>query len=124
MANERQSTIRRTVTRSDGSRFIFNESTKNDQTELDPLIDHRIVTVTTSETDLTFEHITTPGPLCIKNVGANVIEYGPKNGSNVMEDWGKISPGRIATFELKAGITWRWVALVASTDCLIWVPDE
>ena len=125
MANERQSVVRVTVTRDDGSRFIFNESTKLDQTDTTPNVDDRIISVGTAESDLAFQNIAGPGGvICLQNVGANNIEWGPKNGSNVMEDCCEIHPGEIQKFRLKpAGVTLRWKALTAATEVRLWTVD-
>lgn len=124
MANERREVTRVTITGSDGATRSFSVAKKLDQTDTTPAIDDRFIDVGTSESDITFEHVTTQGVICLQNVGANVVEYGPKVGG-VMQDFAQIDPGETHKLRLKsgAGAIIRWVALTATTSVRLWAAD-
>lgn len=76
-----------------------------------------IVDVGTSEEDMPVGDVATLGYLILQNLDAtNFVDYGPKNGSNVMEDFARIYPGEFAVIRLKPGITLRWVADTAAVN--------
>ena len=73
-----------------------------------------ITVVGTSEEDLSFGDITTPGWVFIQNLDStNFVTYGPKSGG-VMVAFGKIKAGEVACLRIDPTITWRWKADTAS----------
>lgn len=81
-------------------------------------VDAGVIAVGTTEEDFVFgTDISTKGFLFLKNLdGTNKVEYGPKNASDVMQDFGEMKAGEIGIVRLKAGVTVRAIALVASCD--------
>lgn len=77
------------------------------------------VNIGTSEEDVAFGDVT-PGLIVMQNLDStNFVKFGPKNGSNAMQLMGKISPGKIAYFELGSGVTLRMQADTAACNVLI-----
>ena len=73
-----------------------------------------IVTVGTTEEDMGVGDVGTEGVLLLINLdSANNVEYGPKNGSNVMEPFGLLRPGEPEKVRLKPGVTLRWKAITS-----------
>lgn len=70
-----------------------------------------VVSVGTSEEDLSLGDITTPGLVCLLNLDtANFVKYGPKSGSDMVE-FGRLKPGEPTTLRLgPSGVTLRWIA--------------
>jgi len=77
-----------------------------------------VVSVGTSEEDLSVGDISTLGILVLQNLGTNFVEYGPKSGGSMVA-YGKIEPGEVAVLRLKPGITHRWVADTAAVKVLV-----
>jgi hypothetical protein len=83
--------------------------------------DARIVSVGTSEADITFG-VTTHGYLLLRNLDdTNYIKYGPKS-SGVMVELGRLKAGEIAVLRVAPGATFRAVADTAA--CNLWVHME
>jgi len=81
-----------------------------------------IVTVTTSEGDITPTGITTAGYCFIKNLDTtNYVQVGPKSGGSMVA-FTKIKPGRFVILPLDPGATIRAKANTASclVDIRIW----
>jgi hypothetical protein len=70
----------------------------------------KVVSVTTSETDLTTTEITTLGWAWIENLDAtNYVQYGPKS-AGAMVTMGRLEAGEWALLWLEPGIPIRWRA--------------
>jgi hypothetical protein len=66
-----------------------------------------IVTMTTSEADLTISGVTTPSLIYMRNLDASlVIQWGPKSGGSMVEV-GRINANEEAWFRLGSSITLR-----------------
>lgn len=76
---------------------------------------HRpVVSVGTSEEDLTVGDVATLGWCYLRNLDAtNYVTYGPKS-SGSMVAMGRLEPGEIAIFRLDPSVTVRWVADTAA----------
>lgn len=80
-----------------------------------------VVSVGTSEEDLTLADITTPGILCMINLDStNYVDWGPKSGG-VMVPAGRLKAGDMATFRVGNGVTLRWAANTAACKVLAWL---
>ncbi|TWT57260.1 hypothetical protein KOR42_06180 [Thalassoglobus neptunius] len=78
------------------------------------------VSVGTSEQDISFAGLTSPAFVFLRNTDdTNFVKYGPKNGSNVMEELGRLRPGGFAFLELAPSVTLRMVSDTAV--CLVLV---
>lgn len=83
-----------------------------------------VVSVGTSEEDLTLGDIGTNGYVYLKNLdGTNYVKYGPKSAGSLV-DFGKLKPGESAIFRLMTGVTWRWVANTAACKVLVKAYEE
>jgi hypothetical protein len=79
----------------------------------------KVVSVTTSEADLTTTEITTLGWARIQNLDTtNYVQYGPKSGGSMVA-LGRLKPGEWALLRLEPGITLRWVANTATCKVLV-----
>ena len=76
-----------------------------------------VESVGTSEEDMSYGVLSTPGLIVMRNLDAtNYITYGPKSsGSMVL--MGKLAPGQVAQFYLGASVQLRWVANTGA--CLV-----
>lgn len=73
-----------------------------------------IVSVGTSEEDLTTGDVGTLGVLCLRNLDTtNYVQWGPKSGG-AMVAIGRIKAGEVAFLRLEPGITIRWIANTAA----------
>jgi hypothetical protein len=80
----------------------------------------KVVSVTTSESDLSTTEVTTLGWAWIQNLDTtNYVQWGPKNASNNMQVIGRLKPGEWALLRLEPGITIRWKANTAACKVLI-----
>lgn len=78
-----------------------------------------VVSVGTSEEDLSFGDLVTPGLVMLRNLdAANFVTYGPKSGGSMVA-FGKIKAGETAIVRLSGSVTWRWVADTGA--CLVQV---
>lgn len=70
-----------------------------------------VVIVGTSEADLDFGDLATPGVICLRNLDAdNYVTYGPSSGGS-MVGFLELPPGDVARLRLsRTGPTWRWIA--------------
>lgn len=76
------------------------------------------VNIGTSEEDISFGDVT-PRIVIIENMDAtNFVKYGPKSGGS-MVNFGRVSPGGIARFEMGSGVTLRMVADTAACNVRI-----
>jgi hypothetical protein len=84
-------------------------------------VDGRIVSVGTSEQDITFS-VTTHGYLLLRNLDdTNYIKYGPKS-AGVMVEFGRLNAREVAILRVAPGITFRAVADTAVCD--LWLRME
>ena len=73
-----------------------------------------IVSVGTSEEDLTTGDIGTLGILCLRNLDAtNYVQWGPKSAGTMVVA-GRVKPGEVAYLRLEPGVTLRWIANTAA----------
>lgn len=73
-----------------------------------------IVSVGTSEEDLSVGDVATNGWLFLRNLdSANYVIYGPKSGGSMIA-FGRIRSGEVAAFRVSAGVTLRWQANTAA----------
>jgi len=73
-----------------------------------------IVSVGTSEEDLSIGDIGTLGWLCLRNLDTtNYVQWGPKSAGSMVAA-GRIKAGEIAILRLEPGITLRWIANTAA----------
>ena len=73
-----------------------------------------VVSVGTSEEDLSVGDISTLGVLCLRNLdSANYVQWGPKSGG-AMVAVGRLKAGEVAYIRLEPGITLRWIANTAA----------
>lgn len=78
-----------------------------------------VVSVGTSEEDLSLGDITTNGCLFLKNLDStNFVKYGPKSGGSMIE-FGRLKAGEEAFLRLAPGVTLRWIADTAAVKVLI-----
>jgi hypothetical protein len=78
-----------------------------------------VVSVGTSEEDLTVGDISTLGWLTLQNLDAtNYVQWGPKSGG-AMVAVGRLKPGEIAHLRLEPGITLRWIANTGACKVLV-----
>jgi hypothetical protein len=85
----------------------------------------KTVSVTTSEADLDTTGVTNLGYAFIKNVDiTNSLIYGPKNGSNVMEAFGRLKPGEAALLRLEQGKVLRWKSSAGTIIVLVKVYSD
>lgn len=76
-----------------------------------------VESVGTSEEDISYGVLGTPGLIVIRNLDAtNYITYGPKSGGSMVL-MGKLAAGQTAMFYLGASVTLRWIANTAA--CLV-----
>lgn len=76
------------------------------------------VSIGTSEEDISFGDVT-PRIVIIENMDAtNFVKYGPKSGGS-MVNFGRVSPGGIARFEMGASVTLRMSADTAACNVRI-----
>jgi hypothetical protein len=79
----------------------------------------KVVSVTTSESDLTTAEITTLGWAFLRNLDStNYVQYGPKSGG-AMVAMGRLKAGEWALLRLEPGITLRWKADTATCQVLV-----
>jgi hypothetical protein len=79
----------------------------------------KVVSVTTSEADLTTTEVTTLGWAWIENLDStNYVQYGPKSGG-VMVVFGRLKPGEWALLRLDPGVTLRWKANTATCQVFV-----
>ena len=77
-----------------------------------------VVTVGTSEEDLSTGDIGTLGYMLLRNLdSSNYVTYGPKSGG-AMVAFGRIKAGEAAVIRLEPGITLRWQANTAAVKVL------
>lgn len=75
-----------------------------------------VVTVGTSEEDLSVGDVGTLGWLYMKNLDStNYVTWGPKSGG-AMVGVGRLKAGETALLRLEPGITIRWAANTAAVD--------
>lgn len=78
-----------------------------------------VVSVGTSEEDLSLGDIGTNGYVYLKNLdAANFVKYGPKSGGSMIE-FGRLKAGEVSVLRLASGVTWRWVADTAAVKVLV-----
>lgn len=80
-----------------------------------------VITVGTSEENLSVGDVVTPGYLVLRNLdSANYVTYGPTTGGS-MYAFGKIKAGETAILRLSTGTTLRWVADTATVkiQCML-----
>lgn len=85
-----------------------------------------ILSIGTSEEDVTFTDVTTPRRLCMLNLDAtNFVKYGPKSGGAMVE-FGRLYPDKTAgSFDLgPSGVTLRMVADTAACKVLFWLSEK
>lgn len=71
-------------------------------------------TIGTSEEDVTFPDLTTPGKCILHNLDStNYVEYGPKSGGSMVL-LGKLQPGEVQQIRLGASVTLRLKANTAA----------
>lgn len=79
-----------------------------------------MVAIGTSEEDISFGADVTPGLVIIQNLDdTNFVQYGPKNASNVIQDFCKLLPGHHHIIYLDTGVTLRMIADTAPCNVLI-----
>lgn len=75
-----------------------------------------VVSVGTSEEDLTVGDVTTLGWLYLKNLdAANFIQWGPKSAGSMVAV-GRLKAGEFVLLRLEPGITIRWIANTAAVN--------
>lgn len=80
-----------------------------------------VVSVGTSEEDLTLADITTPGIVCFQNLDStNYVDWGPNNGGSMVAV-GRLKAGDIAMIRVGSGVTIRWQANTAAVKVLVWL---
>lgn len=73
-----------------------------------------VVSVGTSEEDLSVGDVGTLGVLCLRNLdSANYVQWGPKSAGSMVAV-GRLKAGEVAYIRLEPGITLRWVANTAA----------
>lgn len=78
-----------------------------------------VVTVSTSEEDLSLGDIATNGYIYLKNLdSSNYVTYGPKS-AGAMIPFGRLSAGKTTLLRLDAGVTLRWQANTAAVKVLV-----
>lgn len=83
-----------------------------------------VVSVGTSEEDLSTGDISTLGWLFITNLDtANYVTYGPKSGGSMVA-FGRIESGETHAVRLSPGITLRWQANTAAVKVKVWVLED
>lgn len=76
-----------------------------------------VESVGTSEEDMSYGVLSTPGLIMMRNLDAtNYITYGPKSGGSMVL-MGKLAPGQQALFYLGASVQLRWIANTSA--CLV-----
>lgn len=76
-----------------------------------------VVSVTTSEADLSLGSVAS-GLIILKNLDAtNYVKYGPKSGGAMIE-FGRLEPGQVNLVRLPSGVTLRWIANSATCKVL------
>lgn len=74
----------------------------------------QVITVGTSEEDISFTDITTPGVCVLHNLDStNFVKYGPKSGGSMVE-MGRLKPGDKQVIRFGSSVTLRMVADTAS----------
>ena len=130
MANETTETVRVHIinTNKPGFEFRSSRTVQLDQTETDPDVDDRKITVTqASELVITPDAaITTPGVMLLTNLDAvaagNFIEYGPESGG-AMVKLGRLNPQETHKIRLASGAVFRAQADTADVDIQIQIAD-
>lgn len=81
-----------------------------------------VVSVGTSEEDITIPDVTTPGRVFMLNLDAtNYVTWGPKSGGSMIS-CGKLAAGDgPTTFKLAGSVTLRMQANTAACKVLMWV---
>lgn len=85
-----------------------------------------ILSIGTSEEDITFTDVTTPRRLCMMNLdGTNFVKYGPKSGGAMIE-FGRLYPDKSpTTLDLgPSGVTLRMVADTAACKVVFWLAEK
>ena len=85
-----------------------------------------ILSIGTSEEDITFTDVTTPRRLCMLNMDStNFVKYGPKSAGSMVE-FGRLYPdSSFATFDLgPSGVTLRMIADTAACKVLFWLAEK
>jgi hypothetical protein len=85
-----------------------------------------ILSIGTSEEDITFTDVTTPRRLCMLNMDTtNFVKYGPKSAGSMVE-FGRLYPdSSFASFDLgPSGVTLRMVADTADCKVLFWLAEK
>lgn len=105
----------------------FSAPTKTvevDQSASTPALSCQVLTIGTSEEDVAFGDVSTPGIAIIENLDAtNYVEYGPKSGGSMIL-FGKAMPGDFDhRVRLGAGVTLRMKANTAACRVKITVFD-
>lgn len=96
-----------------------------DQVTSTPKLEKRVVTVATSEADISLGGVTAPGMIRLTNLDStHYVEVGPKSGG-AMVPFARLRPGDApARFWLAAGVTLRAKATTAACDVLLEAFDE
>jgi len=85
-----------------------------------------VLSIGTSEEDITFTDVTTPRRLCMMNMDAtNFVKFGPKSGGAMVE-FGRLYPDSSpASFDLgPSGVTLRMIADTAACKVLFWLSEK
>lgn len=117
MADEIQITLGVTYANGRLADTVTSATTKVTQTTMG--FHAPVVSVGTSEEDLSLGDIGTNGFVYLKNLdSANYVKYGPKSGGSMVE-FGRLKAGEVAILRLAPGVTWRWVADTAAVKVLV-----
>ncbi len=107
MSQEIQATLNATITNGGYGRTLSQTAVIDQAVQK---VDESIVSLSTSEADLSEADIATNGMMYLKNLDAAItIHYGPKSGG-VMINFASLKAGEFAWFRLRSGVTVRAVA--------------
>lgn len=126
MALEIHETVAVRCARADGFRFSASHDVRTTQTDSTPNQDQRRITVTTSDTALTFQNVSSTGVILITNLealGGNFIKYGP-DVSSALVPLCRINPQETHKIRLFTGVTFRWQADTASVEVQLEVLED
>lgn len=84
-----------------------------------------VLSIGTSEEDITFTDVTTPRRLCMLNLDTtNFVKYGPKSAGSMVE-FGRLKPDATPhSLDLApSGVTLRMIADTAACKVLFWLAE-